>query len=68
MPLKYLQLYYSSSLLQWITFTALVCCLVTTITLVLGLGIGLGYNYCFVEMVTNYKIGMFFKLLLCRYS
>ncbi|CAB3261627.1 unnamed protein product [Arctia plantaginis] len=44
------------SLSQWITFTAVVCCLVTTITLVLGLGIGLGYNYCFVEMVTKYKI------------
>ncbi|KAJ0176518.1 hypothetical protein K1T71_007697 [Dendrolimus kikuchii] len=33
-------------------FTALVTCIIASLTVILGFGIGLGYNYCLVEVKT----------------
>ncbi|XP_004932235.1 uncharacterized protein LOC101739093 [Bombyx mori] len=33
--------------------TAVVSCIVATLTIMLGVGVGLGYNYCFVDMKLN---------------
>ncbi|KAG6444482.1 hypothetical protein O3G_MSEX003412 [Manduca sexta] len=43
--------------------TAVISCIVTTLTIMLGVGIGLGYNYCFVDMkLASYPTTTFLPL------